>query len=241
MESTVMIYGASGGIGEAVARSLHDEGYQLVLAGRNHERLEALSEEFNSSFISGDIRDDDFFDRVGERLPDTLQGLVYAVGTINLGSLNRLKKDDFINDYTINALGAALAVKSSLSRLKKSSSRASVVLISSVAATRGFSMHASMGMAKGAINGLTLALAAELSPHIRVNAVAPSITQTPLTEKLLSNEKVSAAITSQHPLKRFGTPEDISSLINFLISPKSDWISGQIFGIDGGRSTLETK
>ena len=135
-------------------------------------------------------------------------------------------------------MGAALAVQAALPALKKSPEGSSVVLYSSVATRQGFSLHASMGMAKGAINGLTLSLAAELAPRIRVNAIAPSLTQTPLAAGLLTNDAIAEGIAKQHPMQRLGTPEDIASLTAFLLSPDSSWITGQILGVDGGRSTV---
>ena len=241
MNKKVIIYGASGSIGSSIARLLHREGYELILIGRSSDRLSQLAQEFSCQFIAGDVRDEELFTLVSELRSGPLHGLVYAVGTINLGSLKRFKREDFLTDFSINAVGAARAVQTSVTDLKKSSSPASIVLFSSVAATRGFSMHCSMGMAKGAVNGLTLSLAAELSPSIRVNCVAPSITESGLTKKLLDNESVKTAITAQHPLKRFGQPDDVASLVRFLISQDSEWLTGQIIGIDGGRASLETK
>jgi len=138
-------------------------------------------------------------------------------------------------------MGAALAIQAALPALKKSMGIASVVLFSSVAARQGFTFHASMGMAKGAVDGLTLSLAAELAPKVRVNAIAPSLTRTPLARSILSNEPMAAAVAGLHALERLGTPEDIAALSAFLLSPEADWITGQIIGVDGGRSTLRTK
>jgi NAD(P)-dependent dehydrogenase (short-subunit alcohol dehydrogenase family) len=170
-----------------------------------------------------------------------LDGLVYAVGTINLRSLQRLTEADFLNDFRVNALGAALAIQAALPALKKSTGIASVVLFSSVAALQGFALHGSIGMAKGAVNGLTLSLASELAPRVRVNAIAPSLTRTQLAKELLSNVQMAASIAEMHALQRLGNPEDIAAITAFLLSPEADWITGQIIGVDGGRSTLRTK
>jgi NAD(P)-dependent dehydrogenase (short-subunit alcohol dehydrogenase family) len=134
-----------------------------------------------------------------------------------------------------------LAVQSLLPALKNNASPSSVVLFTSVAAEQGFASHASMSMAKGAVRGLTLALAAELAPKIRVNAISPSLTATPLAESLLSNEKMTEAISKLHAMERLGTAEDMAALAAFLLSDESGWITGQIIGVDGGRSTLRTK
>ena len=175
-----------------------------------------------------------------EEVGPELNGLVYAVGSINLGSLRRLGADDFARDFQLNAMAAALAVKAALTPMKKGGDGGSIVLFSSVAALQGFSMHASVSMAKGAVSGLTLALAAELAPRIRVNAIAPSLTRTPLAEQLLSNEEAADALAAQHPLKRLGLPEDIARLAVFLLSQEAGWMSGQIVSADGGRSSLQT-
>jgi NAD(P)-dependent dehydrogenase (short-subunit alcohol dehydrogenase family) len=241
MTRKVLIYGGSGGISSAVARMLHDRGCELHLVGRNEARLAAIATELGATATVGDVNDANFFDRTMQDIGGHLDGLVYAVGTINLASLARLSEADFLNDFRINALGAALAVQAALPALKKCKETASVVLFSSVAARQGFTFHASISMAKGAIDGLTLALAAELAPKIRVNAIAPSLTRTSLAEKLLSSDRAVEAIAAMHPLGRLGTPEDIASLCTFLLSDEASWISGQIIGVDGGRSMLRTK
>ena len=241
MTRKVLIYGGSGGIGSATGRVLRAQGYDLHLVGRNQDRLAAVATELGATFTVGDVNDGGLLSRVAQDAGEALDDLVYAVGTINLRSLGRLTEADFLNDFRVNALGAALAVQAALPALKKSAGRASVVLFSSVAALQGFTFHASMSMAKGAINGLTLSLAAELAPKVRVNAIAPSLTRTPLADGLLSNEKTAAAIAGMHALERVGTPEDIAALVAFLVSPEADWITGQIISVDGGRSTLRIK
>ncbi len=241
MPGKVLIYGGSGSIGSATARLLSQRGYQIHLVGRNEQRLSSVADEVDASYTVGDINEPDLFDRVASEVGDSLDGLIYAVGTINLASLNRLKAQDFLNDFSINAMGAALAVQSCLPLLKKGNKPSSIVLFSSIAAQQGFPFHASVGMAKGAVSGLTVSLAAELAPRIRVNAIAPSLTQTDLAASILSNEKMAASIASLHAMKRLGTPEDIAKMAAFLISPDSDWITGQIIGIDGGRSSVRTE
>jgi NAD(P)-dependent dehydrogenase (short-subunit alcohol dehydrogenase family) len=240
MTGKVLIYGGSGGIGTATARTLHARGYDLHLVGRNQEKLATLATELGAGFTVGDVTDGDLYARVAQDAGEPLVGLVYAVGTINVASFRRLTASDFMCDFQVNALGAALAIQAALPAFKRANA-ASVVLFSSVAATQGFKLHASIGMAKGAVAGLTLSLAAELAPKVRVNAIAPSLTRTSLADRFVSNDKVAGAIAKLHALPRLGTPEDMSALAAFLISPESNWITGQIIGVDGGRSTLRTQ
>lgn len=237
----IVIFGATGAIGAASARRLHSAGYALHLVGRKEAVLQNLAAELDASLTYGDVLAPDVFTRVAEEAGDAVHGLVYAVGTLNLKNLNRLTEEDFIQDFRINALGAALAVQALLPALKKSATPSSVVLFSSVAVNQGFKYHASIGMAKGAVEGLTVSLAAELAPQIRVNAIAPSLTETPLSSGLLSNEKMAEAIAKLHPMERLGTPEDMAALVRFLVSDDSSWMTGQVIGVDGGRSTLRTK
>jgi NAD(P)-dependent dehydrogenase (short-subunit alcohol dehydrogenase family) len=220
---------------------LRARGYDLHLVGRSEEKLVAIAAELGATFTAGDVNDGSLFPRVAEQAGSPLHGLVYAVGTINLRSLQRLTEVDFMNDFRINAMGAALAIQAALPALKKNSQTGSVVLFSSVAALQGFAFHGSIGMAKGAVNGLTLSLASELAPRVRVNAIAPSLTRTPLAEAVLSNERIEASIAEQHALQRLGTPEEIAGITAFLLSPDAGWITGQIMSVDGGRSTLRTK
>jgi NAD(P)-dependent dehydrogenase (short-subunit alcohol dehydrogenase family) len=241
MAPKVVIYGGSGGIGSATGRILRARGYDLHLVGRSEDKLAAIATELEATYTTGDVSDGRLFSLVAEEAGVPLNGLVYAVGTINLRSLQRLTEADFLNDFRVNALGAALAIQAALPALKKSTGIASVVLFSSVAALQGFAFHGSMGMAKGAVNGLTLSLANELAPRVRVNAIAPSLTRTQLAKELLSNVQMVASIAELHALQRLGTPEDIAAITAFLLSPEADWITGQIIGVDGGRSTLRTK
>lgn len=238
MTQKVLIYGSTGGIGSTLSRLLHARGYDLHLVGRNESKLSALAAELGCGFTSGDVTDNDLFRRVTQDAGDLLNGLVYAVGTINLRSLARFTEEDFIYDFRLNALGAALAVQAALPALKKCPERASIVLFSSVAVNQGFTFHTSVSMAKGAVHGLTVALAAELAPKVRVNAIAPSLTRTSLADGIIKNEQIAANLAALHPLNRLGTPEDISSMAAFLLSSEADWITGQIFGVDGGRSNL---
>jgi NAD(P)-dependent dehydrogenase (short-subunit alcohol dehydrogenase family) len=240
MSRKILIYGGTGGIGSEVGRLLQGQGDEVFLVGRDAGKAPDLVAMDRVHFINGDVTSEGVFDQVMEEVGPELNGLVYAVGSINLGSLRRLGAEDFVRDFQLNAMAAALAVKAALTPMKKGGDGGSIVLFTSVAAVQGFSMHASVSMAKGAVSGLTLALAAELAPRIRVNAIAPSLTRTPLAAQLLSSDEAAEALAAQHPLKRLGLPEDIARLAVFLMSPEAGWISGQIVSADGGRSSLQT-
>jgi NAD(P)-dependent dehydrogenase (short-subunit alcohol dehydrogenase family) len=171
------------------------------------------------------------------KLDEPIDGLVYFPGTINLKPFGRFTKQDFVNDYEINSLGAVLFIQSYLNNLKNSSV-ASIVLMSSVAAQKGMQFHTSISMAKSAIEGLTRSLAAELAPKIRVNAIAPSLTQTPLAERFLNTPEKLESSQKRNPMKKVGTPNELSEAIYFLLSEKSSWITGQIISVDGGMNSI---
>ena len=240
MSGRIVIFGATGGIGSATARLLHSRGRGLHLVARDESRLAPFAHELGADATGGDVTDPELFGRVAESLDGPCEGIVYAVGTINLGSLQRLTAEDFRRDFAINAEGAALAVKALLPALKKSGGTPSIVLFSSVAVGQGFAFHTSIGMAKGAVEGLTRSLAAELAPRIRVNAIAPSLTRTPLADGILANDKMTETITKMHALGRLGTAEDTAYLAAFLLTDEAGWITGQVLGVDGGRSSLRT-
>lgn len=240
MLSPVIIFGATGGIGSATARILSSKGYPLHLVGRDASRTQSLAQELSASSSIGDVLTEGFIRQAVADAGDTLSGLLYAVGSITLKSLSRLNRDDFLRDFELNVLSAAMAVQAAAPALKQSKHGA-VVLFSSIAASQGFCMHASIGTAKAAVNGLTLSLAAELAPNIRVNALAPSLTKTMLSKALWQNEASARSISASHPIPRLGQAEDIAELAAFLLSEKSSWMTGQVIGIDGGRSSLRIK
>lgn len=241
MAGKILIYGGAGGIGSAIARRLAARGQSLHLVGRTRDTLAAVTSELGASFTVADVEDTSSFPRVAADAGESLAGLVYAIGTITLKPLNRLTAAEFDRDFRVNAAGAALAVQAALPALRAGPVPASIVLFSSVAVGQGFSAHASISMAKGAVEGLTVALATELAPKIRVNAIAPSLTETPLAAALTGNSQMASAIAQLHPLQRLGTPADIAAMADFLLSAESGWVTGQVIGVDGGRSRLRTK
>jgi 3-oxoacyl-[acyl-carrier protein] reductase len=167
-----------------------------------------------------------------------LEGIVYFPGTINLKPFNRLTNEDFLRDYQINSLGAAAFIQAYLPNLKQAEHPA-IVLITTVAVAVGMPFHASIAMAKGALEGLTKALAAELAPNIRVNCVAPSLMDTPIAEKFINTPDKLEASQKRNPLKKVGAADDLANAITFLLSEKSSWVTGQILAIDGGMNTLK--
>ena len=240
----IVIFGGTGGIGLATARALRRRGYGLHLVARDAGRLEAAARELGeSAFTAGDVNDPALFGQVAETVGAPLHGLVYAVGSITLKPLHRLIADEVTADFRLNALGAFLALQSLAPALKAGGGEAGsgVVLFSTVAMAQGFPNHASIAVAKGAVEGLALSLAAELAPKIRVNVIAPSLTRTPLAEVITGNEALAAGIAAMHALQRLGTPEDVAALAAFLVSDEAAYLTGQIIGVDGGRSRLRTK
>lgn len=236
MSEKTVIYGATGGMGESIARGLPQGSTHLV--GRDPGATEKLAMELGASFSVADVLDPEAFPRVGEEVQGDLSGLVYAVGSIRLKPLARLSAEEVLEDFRLNALGAMLAVQSLTRRFKP---KGSVVLFSSVAVSSGFPQHASIALAKGGVEGLTRSLAAELSPRVRVNAIAPSLTRTPLASSLLQNESMATGIAKAHPLGRLGEAEDAAALAQFLLSDASSWITGQVIGLDGGRGSIAGK
>jgi len=236
----VLIYGATGGVGSAVVRRLHTSGVPLHLVGRQTTALDQLARDTGATCTVGDMRHPEVFAEATAAAGDSLAGLVYAVGTLSLKSLARVTAEEMLDDFRVHALGAALAVQAAAGALKAHGA-ASVVLCSTVAVQTGFSNHTSVAMAKGAVEGLTRTLAAELSPAVRVNAVAPSLTRTPLTAGLLANPQMVAAIEKAHPLGRLGTPDDIAAAITFLLSAEAAWVTGQVIGVDGGRGRVQAR
>lgn len=172
-----------------------------------------------------------------ETLPDTLNGMVYCPGSIRLAPFDRLDDQAFKDDFQLNLIGAVRAFRACLPALK-AADKASVVLFSTVAVSQGMPMHASIAAAKGAVEGLTRSLAAELAPGIRVNAIAPSLTDTPLTAGLLRTDRQREAAAQRHPQGRIGKPDDISAAARFLLSDESDWVTGQVLHVDGGLSSV---
>lgn len=237
----IVILGAHGGIGEALARRLAGQGHSLFLTARDERNLDGLAEELGARTASLDVMDEDAIaEVVGSADPgDGIAGLAYCVGSIVLKPLKSAASSDFIDTFRLNAPGAALAVKAAEKGLKKAGG--SVVLFSTVAVQQGFNNHSVISAAKGSVEGLTRALAAELAPKIRVNAIAPSITDTGIAEKLLSSEQMAKGLADMHPVGRYGRPDDIAAMAALLLDGEAGWVTGQVIAVDGGRGALRTR
>ena len=233
-KNNFFIVGGSSGIGLELVKILSENHHEIYVASRTADTLTKIP---GVHYIPMDVSAEtlDF-----GTLPETLQGLVYCPGTIVLKPFQRLTIDDFKEDFNINLLGAVKVIQGCIKQLKKSPSGASIVLFSTVAVNTGMPFHASVASAKAAVEGLTRSLAAEFAPRIRVNAIAPSLTDTPLAQNLLFSEEKRKASADRHPLKRIGTSQEIAGSAAFLLSDAGAWITGQVLPVDGGMSSLRT-
>lgn len=224
-----LIIGATSGIGKALTNLLLNEGHEVIGTFRN-----TPPSEQKANYYYYDVLDEVEIDFI----PEDLDGLVYCPGSINLQPFKRMRPEAFIDDFKLQVVGAIKIIQAALPALKKSE-KASIVLFSTVAVQAGFTFHSQVAVSKGAIEGLCLSLAAEFAPSIRVNAIAPSLTDTPLASKILSSDEKKEANAVRHPLKKIGRAEDIAHTASFLLSENSSWISGQIIHVDGGMSSLK--
>jgi NAD(P)-dependent dehydrogenase (short-subunit alcohol dehydrogenase family) len=224
-----LIVGGSSGIGLHLAKTLALAGNKVQVLSRSWREAEMPQ---NITFSSIDITEEVVqFPEITE----PIDGLIYCPGSINLRPFRALKQADFMNDLQINYLGAVKTIQKYLPQLQQSTAP-SIVLFSTVAVQKGMPFHASIAGAKGAIEGLTKSLAAEFAPKIRVNAIAPSLTDTPLAEKLLNSETKMASAAERHPLKKIGSVQDLSEAALYLLN--ATWVSGQILAVDGGMSSI---
>ena len=232
-----VILGATGSIGSSLAKKLVESGDQVHLVGREEVSLSSLASELNSTFTTCNVLEENFSEKIINDLKDEpIDGLAFCIGSIDLKPLKLTKKSDFMQSFNLNLVSATEVIRSLADNLKKN--KGSIVLFSTVAVKQGFPNHAIVSSAKGAIEGLTLALAAEFAPNVRVNCIAPSLTNSKMSNFLLKNEKVAEGIAKMHPLKRIGEGSDTASVARFLLNKESSWITGQIVGVDGGRSSV---
>ena len=224
---TIIIVGGSKGIGEAIVKKLITN-YLIINLSRSKPHIEHQ----NLTHYNCDILSDELpaIDRAG--------GLIYCPGSINLKPFKRLSLDDFRTDFEINVIGAVRSIQAYAPALVQSEN-GSIVLFSTVATAMGMPFHASVSTAKSAVEGLMKSVAADLAPKVRVNAIAPTITQTDLAAKLLRNERMIENTIQRHPLKKFLDPSEVAAMAEYLISNGSKSVSGQVFKLDCGIVSLK--
>lgn len=240
-QAPIAIFGATGGVGSALARRLVRAGGPVVLIARDGEALEELGEELGAPTVTLEGLDDESMSEAVDAATGEagLGGLVYAIGSIDLVPFNKAKDDQFTRTYELNVLGAVRALRAAEKPLKQA--QGAVLLFSTIAVQAGFPNHTVISTAKGAIEALTRSLAAEWAPKVRVNAIAPSLLKTRMAQPILGSEKMADAIAGMHPIPRLGEPEDVAALGAALLARDAGWVTGQIMHVDGGRSTVRHK
>ncbi|MDB2671127.1 SDR family oxidoreductase [Candidatus Pseudothioglobus singularis] len=237
MSNKHLIFGATGAIGSSLAHQLKESGQDAHLVARNEDELKSISDNLGFTFTVVDVLEEGFIDKVKSDTSEfDISGLAYCVGSIDLKPLKRVTESDLNQCMKLNLYSAIEAIKGFQDDLKKN--YGSIVLFSSVAAQKGFTNHTIIASAKAALEGLTVTLAAEFAPSIRVNCIAPSLTNSKISQSMLKSEVVAEALAKAHPLKRLGEGKDSASIAKFLLSDESSWVTGQIIGVDGGRSRL---
>ena len=237
MSKKYLIFGATGAIGSSLAHYLYEEKKDCHLISRNEDELKQLAVKLNYTYSVCDVLKIDFSQNLQQELSSTeILGIAYCVGSIDLKPIKLTKASDFISSYVLNLVSAAEVIREFSENLKRN--KASIVLFSTVAAKKGFANHSIISSSKAGVEGLTVALAAELAPDIRINCIAPSITKSKIANKIIKNKKIEDSLAKTHPLKRVGVGTDAASMANFLLSEKSSWITGQIIGVDGGRGSV---
>ncbi|MEO9485116.1 MAG: SDR family oxidoreductase [Ekhidna sp.] len=230
MNKNYIIVGGSSGIGFEITKQLSESGNKVIVLSRSKGNLDTLS---NVKHISFDITSE----LMPEITVDSIDGFAYCPGSINLKPFHGLKLADFQQDFEVNVKGAIKTLQHFVKQMKNHGN-ASIVFFSTVAVQQGMPFHASVAVSKGALEGLTRSLAAELAPKVRVNCIAPSVTDTPLASRILSSEEKKEASGKRHALNRVGTAEEVAKLATFLLSNDSSWMTGQIIGLDGGMSSI---
>jgi NAD(P)-dependent dehydrogenase (short-subunit alcohol dehydrogenase family) len=235
MSEKYLIFGATGSVGSSLAEQLKNSGNDIHLVARNEIEVKAIAEKLGCSHTVADVLEDGFIEKVKSDVNE-IKGIAYCVGSIDLKPLRMVTEADMNKCMKLNLYSAIEVIKGFQESLKKN--KGSVVLFSTVAAQRGFTNHTIIASAKAAVEGLTVTLAAEFAPHIRVNCIAPSLSKSKIAEPMLKNPAIAEGIAKAHPLKRLGEGKDSAALAKFLITEESSWITGQIIAVDGGRSKL---
>ena len=235
MSEKYVIFGATGSIGSSLAEQLKNSGNDIHLVGRNESELSSVSEKLGCSHTVADVLEDGFIEKVKSDISE-IKGLAYCVGSIDLKPLRMVNEQDFQKCMKLNLYSAVEAIKGFQESLKKN--KGSIVLFSTVAAQRGFTNHSIIASSKAAVEGLTVSLAAEFAPSIRVNSVALSLTNSKIAQPMLKNTAIAQGIAKAHPLKRIGEGKDGAALAKYLLTEESSWVTGQVIAVDGGRSKL---
>ena len=235
MSEKYLIFGATGSVGSSLAEQLKNSGNDIHLVARNESEVKAIAEKLGCSYTVADVLEDGFIEKVKSDINE-IKGIAYCVGSIDLKPLRMVTEADMNKCMKLNLYSAIEAIKGFQESLKKN--KGSVVLFSTVAAQRGFTNHTIIASAKAAVEGLTVTLAAEFAPNIRVNCIAPSLSKSKIAEPMLKNPAIAEGIAKAHPLKRLGEGKDSAALAKFLITEDSSWVTGQVIAVDGGRSKL---
>jgi len=237
---TFLIFGGVGGIGQALAESLSEKGHRVFVTTRNPDEAQSKIRLPESQILKADALDaDSIQSATAFAAQEGLHGLAYCVGSIDLKPIARVTPEDLMKCFQLNVIGAFVAAQAAASALQQH--EGAIVLFSSVAAQRGFSNHATIGTAKAGLEGLARSLAAELAPKVRINVIAPSLTDTPLAKNLAQNPKIAQTIADLHPLPRLGDAREMAALAEFLLLENAKWITGQVIHVDGGRSAIERR
>jgi len=235
MSEKYLIFGATGSVGSSLAEQLKNSGNDIHLVARNEDEVKVIADKLGCSYTVADVLEDGFIEKVKSDINE-IKGIAYCIGSIDLKPLRMVTEADMNKCMKLNLYSAIEAIKGYQESLKKN--KGSVVLFSTVAAQRGFTNHTIIASAKAAVEGLTVTLAAEFAPNIRVNCIAPSLSKSKIAEPMLKNPTIAEGIAKAHPLKRLGEGKDSAALAKFLITEESSWITGQIIAVDGGRSKL---
>ena len=235
MSEKYLIFGATGSVGSSLAEQLKNSGNDIHLVARNESEVKTIAEKLGCSYTVVDVLEDGFIEKIKSDIND-IKGVAYCVGSIDLKPLRMVTEADMNKCMKLNLYSAIEAIKGFQESLKKN--RGSVVLFSTVAAQRGFTNHTIIASAKAAVEGLTVTLAAEFAPNIRVNCIAPSLSKSKIADPMLKNPAIAEGIAKAHPLKRLGEGKDSAALAKFLITKESSWVTGQVIAVDGGRSKL---
>ena len=240
MSKKFLIIGATGAVGSSLVKLIKDDdrlANEAHLVGKNAEEVSKLSDQTGFNYTVADVLQSDFLEKIEKDVKDVeINGIAYCVGSIDLKPINLITKKDYLKSFELNFFPIVDIIKKFQENLKRNKS--SIVLFSTVAVKQCFANHSIISPVKASLEGLTVSLASELAPNVRVNCIAPSLSTSKMANKMLKNPKISEAIAKQHPLKRIREGLDSAALAKFLLSSESSWITGQIIGVDGGRSNI---